>query len=212
MPDSELTQVERYLPVPSKLVRHDQGCCQCALAWFRGVDAQESFIDGRWQPPSWLRRRYEWGPARWPIHWCDVPQMERLDCGALAAVAVHLYQMRGHRAVPVQLALRYPVHALQQWSAMWERQGLASDWIAGRLCYHEACGVIHDSELQVWDPTENRWLEPPSSRNDAFGAVVSLRLFPGDEAQEELQWAGIRVRTGVWRSLPFDEQGHLVPG
>lgn len=210
IPKHSLTKIAAYLTTPSAIGDHGQACCRDALAWLRGVDAVNSYRDGRWHPPTWLRKAYEWGPIPWPLHWCSVPEMERLDCGALAAVAVQLYRLRGQQAVRLQLALRYPPQVAEQWSRMWQREALSASWITGEFCYHEACGVLEGSRLIIWDPTENRALDPPGSPNDGFGAVVAFRIAELTAGVETLLWEGIPVRSGMWQSVVFDLEGRLT--
>lgn len=211
IPDAILTQLAGYLESPSTISDHGKPCCRRGRAWLRGVDASNSYRDAHWHPPTWLRKEYEWGPVRWPIYWCSLPHMERLDCGALAGVAVELYRLRGVPVTSVQLALRYPDHAAEQWARMWEREGMSAGWINGAFCYHEACGVIDGQEVHVWDPTENRWIAPPSSSNDAFASVVALKVAErGAGKQAAVTWDGIRLRSGVWQSLVFDVEGRLT--
>lgn len=211
IPDSALDQIAGYLGSPSTISDHGQQCCRRARAWLRGVDSSNCYRDGHWHPPSWLRREYEWGPVPWPIYWCSIPQMAKLDCGALAAVAVELYRLRGYPVAPIQLALRYPKHAAEQWSCMWEREGMNSAWIHGDFCYHEACGVIEGGTLQVWDPTENNWLAPPSSPDNTFASVVAIKTpEPSGGEQAFRSWGGLRLRSGVWQRLMFDGEGRLT--
>lgn len=208
IPSAALTQIAGYLPTPSTITDHGHPCCRGARAWLRGVDASNSYRDGRWHAPIWLRKQYEWGPVPWPIYWCSVPDMEKLDCGALAAVAVQLYRSRGQSAAHVQLALRYPHHAAEQWSRMWEREGLSASWITSEFCYHEACGVIDGEQMLLWDPTENRWLDPPLSPNDAFGSVMALKVVGlGAALPAKLQWGGMWLPSGAWQSVVFDGEG-----
>ncbi len=206
-----LSRITAYLNTPSTISDHDKPCCRGALAWLRGVDASNSYRDAHWHPPLWLRKEYGWGSVRWPLYWCGLPEKERLDCGALAAVAVELFRSRGQRVTPVQLALRYPSHATEQWSRMWEREGESAGWISDGICYHEACGVMEGGRMLMWDPTENRWLDPPLSANDAFGSVMALKVHDSTAGvPTELHWGGISLRPGEWQSVTFDGDGRLT--
>lgn len=118
--------------------------------------------------------------------------------------------MRRTRVAAVQLALRYPRHATEQWSRMWERGGNVAAWIHGEFCYHEACGVIDGATLEVWDPTENRWLSPPSSLQSGYASVLAIRI--ADFAVIErtmLTWGGLRLRAGIWQRFEIDAKGDL---
>lgn len=204
IPRDALHEIADYLASPSAIGCHGEGCCRDALAWLRGMDGASSYRDGRWLPPTWLREKYEWGPTAWPLHWCSVPEMERLDCGALAALAVQLYRLRGQSAARVQLALHYPSHVVEQWSRMWQREALSANWIVGELCYHEVCGVVEGVDVLLWDPTENRWLDPPLSPNDAFASVAALKVAEGVAGDRTLHWGGIPISCGQWLSVGFD--------
>lgn len=208
-----MAQIAGYLSAPSTISDHGHACCRGARAWLRGADAANSYRGGIWHAPTWLRKQYEWGPVQWPIHWCSVPYMKKLDCGGLAAVAHRLYLARGQIAAPVQLALRYPDHAAEQWSRMWEREGISARWITGRFCYHEGCGIIDGEQMLLWDPTENKWLYPPLSPNDAFGSVVALRVAElGGAVPAKLHWGGTWLLSGSWQPLAFDGRGRLTAG
>lgn len=198
----DFSAVTAYLASPSTILDHAAPCCRDAVAWLRGLDTANCRRTGRWDPPAWLRRTYEWGPMRWPLHWCGVPTAERLDCGALAAVATRLFRARSQRAVPVQLVLRYPLHATAQWARMWSHSGEPASWVRGTVVYHEACGVIDGGLLRVWDPTESRWLHPPASHlaPPAFGGVAGVRVWAEDE-DDLLAWDHQRLSPGQWVQL-----------
>lgn len=211
IPNDALAQLAGYLRKPSAIYDHGKPCCRATRSWLRGVDVTNSYRAGDWHPPTWLRRKYEWGPVIWPIYWCSIPGMEKLDCGALAAVAAELFRLRGTKVTAVQLALRYPNHATEQWCQMWGRQGIDTGWINTEFCYHEACGIIEGQALRVWDPTESRWLSPPSSPADAFASVVALRITEyGLCDQQTFIWDGIRLGCGEWHSLVFDPQNPIT--
>lgn len=137
--------------------------------------------------------------------------MEMLDCGAFAALAVELYRSRGLPVTPVQLAIRYPYHTAEQWSRMWEREGLSASWITDGICYHEVCGVIEGEYLLLWDPTENRWLDPPFSSTETVAAVAALKVARlGAGVPARINWGGTWVHFGVWQCLVFDVDGYLT--
>ena len=208
MVSSLIEQLAQYSPCPSLISNHEAVCCRTALAWFRGIDATFSYMGTDWHPPKWLRRKYDWGPVPWPLFWCSVAAAQRLDCGALAALAVQLYRFRGQPVTPAQLILRYPIHATEQWSRMWEREDLDSSWIVDNLCYHEACAVLDGSRLTMWDPTESRWLEPPGSPKEGFAAVVAVRIFKQPGLQGTVfDWEGVPVTCGIWNTLAQSAHG-----
>lgn len=202
-----LDKVFGYLHSPSLVTCHGSVCCSGARAWLRALDRSYAFADGSWTPPTWLREQYCWGPSRWPMTWCEIPTMETLDCGALAAVSTELWQLRGEAAYPIQLVLRYPRSVVAGWRAMWMEEAVPSTWLDGDLCYHEATALVRQDRLEIWDPTENRWLEPESADRSSFGALVALRL-PPDRAlgQLEVHWGGLDVPWGAWRMVNASSQ------
>lgn len=207
----DFDRITSYFPLPSRIADHGAPCCRTALAWLRGVDATNSYVNGSWHPPTWLRKKYEWGPAQCPLFWCSLPDAQTLECGGLAATAVQLYRLRGQSVAHVQLVVRYPSQATEQWSRMWQRAGQDSKWILGNLCYHEACGVLEGTRIKLWDPTKNRWLEPPSSPAEAFASVVALRVFePSGRTASRVDWEGISIRAGAWQVLLLDDEGRLT--
>ncbi len=206
-----LAQIAVYLPNPSLIGSHDQVCCWDALAWLRGSDASNSYRGGQWYPPTWLRKKFEWGPHPWPLYWCSLPNMKALDCGGLAAVATHLTHMRGQSATSVQLVLRYPSYAAEQWLQMWKRKSLSTSWIANGLCYHEACGVLQGDHIFLWDPTENRWLDPPMSASDVFASVMAIKVPRLGSGSCSLYWGDIPIHCGIWHSFVFNARGDIIP-
>lgn len=205
----DLERLAAYLPSPSAITDHDDACCREALSWLRGTDAARSYAGGCWHPPAWLRAAFDWGPLEWPVSWCSVPRLEVLDCGALAAVAKQLFAMRGQRAVAVQLALRYPQYAIEQWIRLWERSGQSAAWISDQTCYHEVCGVLDGSRLSLWDPTESRWLDPPISADEGFGAVAALRVVWLGAGPTVVVWGRAAVTCCVWSRLLVAEDGSI---
>jgi hypothetical protein len=205
---ADLKQVTCRLPTHSTVMDHGGTCCRDALAWLQGMDAANSYFEGKWLIPTWLRREFDWGPMRWPCYWCDIPESKTLDCGALAAIAVQLYRFRATPAAQVQLVFRYPQHVADQWLGMWTRAGQKAHWIAGNYCYHEGCGVLEGRRLSVWDPTWSRWCEPPLSPHEAFASVVALKVSEVRAIEPlDVEWEAIAVRIGVWNMLSIDHRG-----
>ena len=206
-PERSMFSIQRYQERPSAIDRHERLCCRRALSWLRAKDIAQSYSAGELCPPLWLRDQFSWGPMRWPIWWCSVPIVTSLDCGALAAIAVQIFKGRGETTIPVQLVMRYPRHAGEQWAALWDRSGARSDWIAGDLVYHEAAGVLNREELSIWDPTANRWLVPAESGSESFGTVVSLRVQQtrAQETDSRLFWRGSSILLDEWTYVfPID--------
>ncbi len=193
-----LSRIAAYLPEASVIQSHPEDCCRTARAWLIAMDCAGSFREGQWDPPLWLRELYEWGPTQWPLHICSLPEAKVLDCGALAATALLVMQSRGNIATSVQVALRYPLASCEQWALLWKHHSLDADWIADDICYHEVCGIVRNGELELWDPTDNRWIEPPTQTKQAYGQVLALRVthVPG---YKSVTWGHWSVSAGEWQ-------------
>ena len=85
---------------PSALADHGTECCATARTWFHAMS--RSFWRGQ-GGPTWIRRRWEWGPTCWPLHWCEAMAAKELCCGAQAALSIEAFRGRGVHALPVQL-------------------------------------------------------------------------------------------------------------
>ena len=199
---AEMTDLDRvlsYLLVPSQVTHHGASCCVSAKSWIRAFDRSAARSDGGWRPPTWIRQRYEWGPLRWPVSWCQIVDGDVLDCGALAGLATEVFRMRGDSASQIQLALHYPASVMAGWQSMWETAGTPADWISGRLCYHEATVVVQDGQAHIWDPTDTQWLEPGAASSGSFGRVVALK--PSENAASlngAIQWGTTELPVGGW--------------
>jgi hypothetical protein len=193
----DLAQIASYLPSPSQISHHGEGCCNRALSWLTTLDRAYSFTSGNFDPPVWLRRRFGWAPHAWPIFWCQVPIAENLDCGALAALATELFRARGKIALPVQLALLYPKEAIEVWRVTWRSSLGHASWISENMCYHEACALLGNDEVEIWDPTEGRWLMPLSAMPQRYGELIAIRIF-GHDSNKPLRFARQTLATDRW--------------
>ena len=171
-------------------------CCLVAREWMRGMDQSLSRSDvGHVTRPLWLRERYEWGPRRWPMAWCDFPDSDTLDCGAFSAVTTDLYRVRGESASTVQLIFRYPQQTVDMWHALWSSAGCTPHWIRGHHIYHEATALFRpDGTIEIWDSSVNKHL---SSRDLTGNPIVAIRVF-ADAPQSHLQWDRNPVTNGEW--------------
>ena len=181
--------------VPSVLWHHGAECCTVAQAWFRAMDRSMWRGDGA---PAWIRARYDWGPTRWPLYWCDAVGAEELDCGAQAALAIEAFRGRGVDAVPVQLVQRYDVHDVPHWHRRWTECGASPGWAAEGLVYHEACAVITDGRARVWNPTATSWASPENVRG--YGSIVAVRIGGATPTGRTLAWGGLELPFGAWAS------------
>src|SRR3982750_4162909 len=67
----------------TRISHHGSACCEAARTWVLSMDY--SLLNGSspYTGPRWIRQRYEWGPTKHPIHWCEAVKEKTLDCGAL---------------------------------------------------------------------------------------------------------------------------------
>jgi len=178
---------------PSFISPHDADCCRLAREWLSSMDVSLRGND-RYAGPAWLRERYGWGPSQWPLYWCQAAASNVLDCGALAALARHLFSSRGVQVLPVQSVHRFPLHNIKHWIHTWEQAGTACEWVMGDLAYHETCAIRIRGQIQIWDPTDNCWMGHSSC---GYGSLVALRIVADDVA---VVWAGRQLATNVWVS------------
>jgi hypothetical protein len=193
----------------SEITYHDGDCCRQARSWFlgwaRSMDSA-SLVEAGVRAPTWLSQRFEWGPSRWPIAWCELIEQKVIDCGVFAALAREVFQDQGLSVFPAQVVLQYGEKCTQHWSAFWKLDPLETKahhrtedshelfpWIGVRHVYHEIC-VVESSPgvARFYDSTWGNWYLPhPSS---GFGAVLAIRSF----APQALSWGKYEVESGEW--------------
>ena len=178
---------------PSTLSHHGAECCDTARAWFLAMD--RSFWNGQ-GGPGWIALRFPWGPTRWPLHWCEAMERDELDCGAHSALALEAFRARGVPAVTVQLVQRQEPHHVAHWHERWSVGGGSPGWAQGSAGYHEACGVVRDGRIEVWDSTVNAWLSPAHVRG--VRSVAAVRVPPHAGLVEPVSWRGLRLPPGEW--------------
>lgn len=173
---------------------HDDTCCSDVRSWFRAhaYSSVESFDE----PPTWINRCWEWGPNKWPLLWCDLPDAETLDCGALAALAEEHFAAVGKPTYRAQVILEYPEGQSAHWRRAWERAGLESSWIADRLVYHEVVVIpaLGAAGARMWDPSDGGW----TRLTDAFGSPLAVRL---DGPATPLEWEHSALVPDIWNVL-----------
>jgi hypothetical protein len=162
-----------------------------------GLDGSWHRGRGRDAPPAWIAERWNWGATVWPLHWCDIPDAETLDCGALAALCRALWSSRCEGILPVQLVQRYAAHDTIHWVATWKRDQVETGWIDGDLAYHEIVGWERDGCLELWDSTDTAWLRPTAP--GSYGCAVSLRA--GSEGGRAMRWESHHLTAGCWTPL-----------
>ncbi len=155
----------------SQLFSHDAICCRSAKAWFTSVAGAFAFQNPG--PPGWIRERWDWGPTQWPLSWCEAVRADKLDCGALAALARHAFRAYGMKNYAAQLIQRFDNDAVANWQTTWEQENADAGWIRGNLAYHEAVLVERPDGFQIWDPTDNTWMDHQSR---GYGEIMAIRF------------------------------------
>ena len=191
--------------VSTEILHHGDSCCSDAKMWFLAMDASETGSKSLLQPPMWLTERYSWGPAKWPMRWCEVVAAKTLECGALATLTRTSYIRRGIRAFPVQLVKLESASAVAHWKNRWEEAGFSADWIKGRYVFHEIVGIVVDSrELRIWDPTENQWIDEDGQGTTR--GVVALRVCAEvTDWPRNLSWGEKAIDVNSW--IVFGREG-----
>lgn len=193
--------------VPSALADHGAECCATGRAWFLAMD--RSLWRGQ-GGPAWIRRRYDWGPTRWPLHWCEAVSEKELCCGAQAALSIEAFRARGVHAVPVQLVQRYDPHNVPHWHSRWTQCGANPAWAAEGTVYHEACALIEEEQVRVWNPTATRWVSPEDV--SGYASVVAIRIGGAAPAARTVSWGSLRLPVGEWAALGHISRVEAVGG
>jgi hypothetical protein len=184
---------------PTQILSHGDEMCEVARKYLIGLDSLLAIGNNPIEPPVWITIKYKWGPTRYPVYWCQIVKAEELDCGSLSAVIREIYRSRGVHTLPVQLILKYPVHIIEHYIAMWRRKGLPVNWIWGNYVYHEVVGVILDEcEMKIYDPVENSWIK--SSGHVERGRVAAIRI-SGEETCSYLHWENKYIELNKWHIL-----------
>ncbi len=198
--DTAIEKFSRFSP--SVILHHGRKCCVTAREWFKALDI--SFLEegSTYSPPSWIRRKWKWGGVHWPLFWCQVPDLETLDCGAFAALSCEAFRIRGLSVFPVQLIQKYSLHDAQHWGNKWAYDNISPNWIVGSFVYHEACAVrIRANKVRVWDPTDNTWLYP--SQCGGYATTVAVRFVVEEYPTEmnALEWGGLVIQANMWSKI-----------
>ena len=150
--------------------------------------------------PRWIRQKYNWGPTRWQIHWCEAIQQNALDCGAQASLANEVFNTRGVESYPVQLVQQYSKEATQHWSQKWDGQETSTHWINEDLIYHEgAAVVVRDNEIKIWDASAGWWINP--RQFGGYGGLRALRLIATQDEPSEFIWGDHKIVPNQWQKV-----------
>ena len=185
----------------SRISHHGRKCCEMAREWLNAMDCSElnggSILSG----PRWIRQRYNWGPTKWQIYWCEVVCQKSLDCGAQAALAHEVLTMRGVECYQAQLVQQFSCETTRQWAERWSAAETSVFWIDENLIYHECCAVVVDNtELKLWDASSSCWINP--KQFGGYGAVRALRLFVAPtETMAIFKWGEHLINANVWQEF-----------
>ena len=181
---------------PARVSHHGQACCEIVKEWIIATD--QSLLNGSSEltGPRWLRHRFEWGPTRYPIHWCEIGRAKVLDCGVHAAIAQEVFLARGVRCFRAQLVQEYSEGAAEQWQLKWEDRDAITTWLDGKLIYHEGCAVVTGAgTARLWDPSAGWWLDPNTT--SGYGSLRALRIHAPAIA-ENLVWGTHLIPANEW--------------
>jgi len=181
----------------SVILDHGQSCCTLAKEWFISMDKSLVADSNTLSGPKWLRERYRWGPIRRPLYWCDIVNVEALDCGAFAAITREIFISRGLTCLPVQLVQKFPLYNIKHWKETWLKAKVPFDWAEGPLVYHEAVAVvIKENCIEIWDPVDAHWM---SLRTRGYGATIALRVV--SDKLHSVVWKSRHIPTNQWIKL-----------
>ncbi|HZH33735.1 MAG TPA: hypothetical protein VEX64_02785 [Pyrinomonadaceae bacterium] len=185
----------------SKISHHGRACCEIAREWLFSMDFSQLNGGSLLTGPRWIRAKYNWGPSRWEIYWCEAVREKTLDCGALAHLAHEVFKMRGVRSFPVQLVQQFNEDATSQWTNKWDDKEISTHWINKDLIYHEGCAVVtQDNEIKIFDPSAGWWLNP--QQFGGYGGLLALRLFaPESQASSHFNWGEHRITPNQWQRI-----------
>lgn len=178
---------------PSSISHHQAECCDSARSWFLAMSRAQWLGRGG---PVWIRRDFDWGPCRWPLHWCEAIEAKEFCCGAHAALSIEAFRARGVRAVPAQLVQRYERHNVPHWHERWTECGASPAWATEGLVYHEACAVIADDRVRIWNASASSWSSPESVLG--YGSIAAVRIGGPDISGEVVHWGRLELPLGEW--------------
>lgn len=195
--------IEKWQHFPfSSLTHHGERCCRLAREWILSMDYSQLNGGNLLTGPRWLRQKFQWGPSKWPLYWCEAVEMKSLDCGAHAWIAHEVFTARNVRSYPAQFIQQFSEDATRQWCEKWSDDEASTYWIKEDLIYHEGCAVaVRDNEIKVWDPSAGWWVSP--KQFGGYGGLLALRVFTGyaSEAPAQLTWGKHRITPNRWQKI-----------
>lgn len=196
------TVFEKWRDFPfSRISHHGQICCETAREWLNAMDFSNLNGDSILTGPRWIRQRYDWGPTKWQVYWCEAVCKKSLDCGAQAALALEVFKTRGVKTYPAQLVQEFSRDATNQWAHKWNAAETSRFWINENLIYHEGCAVEtgNDTEIKLWDASAAWWINPKQS--GGYGGLRAARLFASNDDAPEFKWGEHRIAANVWQEM-----------
>lgn len=180
---------------------HGAACCEIAKAWFLSMDNAQLGGKSAHIGPRWIRERYQWGPSKHPIYWCEAVRQKTLDCGVLAAMAHECFASRGIRSFPVQLVQQYSLEATVHWKEQWQEKDTPVNWIKDDVIYHEGNAVLlRDGNIKLWDASAAWWMNP--SLTTGYGSLSALRLHDAKAGPDvTYNWGEHKIKPNVWQHL-----------
>jgi hypothetical protein len=197
---------EKWLHFPiSKISHHGTACCEIAREWLFAMDFSQLNGGSPMTGPRWIRQRFNWGPTKWQIHWCEAIEQKTLDCGAQAALANEVFLMRGVRSYQIQLVQQYSKEATSHWTKKWVEKDTSVHWINEDLIYHEGCAVaVSDTEIKLWDASTAWWINPQTFTG--YGSLRAVRLFAPQNAPSYFNWGKHRIVPNEWQCIEACEK------
>ena len=185
----------------SRIAHHGTACCELAREWLFAMDFSEMNGESVLTGPRWIRKRYNWGPTRWQIHWCEAIRQNSLDCGAQAALANEVFTIRGVKSHPVQLVQRFSKDATRHWTEKWDDAETSVHWINDDLIYHEGCAVETEAgEIKIWDASASWWINP--NQTEGYGALLALRVIAAPQnSPADFSWGNHRITPNRWQRI-----------
>ena len=179
----------------SQLTDHGAPCCAGARVWLQAMAASYAFrhTDGtRIAAPTFLSRRYKWGPTTWPIAWCEAVRATVIDCGVFSAFARAIMSAQGAECYGAQVMQLFGPETTLHWRQRWAGQQRSFNWIDQDLVYHEVVILVTGEEADVFDPSDGQWLSPAADAG--YGAVVAIR----SECPRSLAWGRHTLSMDQW--------------
>lgn len=202
-PQEEFASFNRWSDFPvSYLSHHGADCCDIARSWLGAMDFAQLNGSSIFSGPRWIRKRYNWGPSSWPLHWCEALAADTIDCGAHAALAEEAFASRGVTSFRVQIVQSYDKNAVAQWRQIWGCNGASDHWLGDGYIYHEGNAVlIGNDEIKIWDGSAACWVNP--HHVEGYGSVLAVRIDPGTgkAAPHAPRWGQHMLSAGQWGEL-----------